>query len=983
MFRALLRSSPVLALLAASPVLAAPPEVAVFRTQKVGDTTYFQVAFHKPADLTALPMPRVDVGQMNESVRRRLARMPRLVPQDDRSDAVCFVYRTSTGHYLEFVGRLHSGKEAAKFLLLYPSEKKPEILRTIVPQLAREDFVQVAVRLDPEKAEAFAPPRKDAAERFAGLDEVWAHSRAEGFAVLEALCPDFGYYGLARELTARRHKLSVPPIDAARAPAQEAEYRRLYEMSTGATALTESLALNRMRGGRPEPRADRTIHIDDVRGVTIGEHPWEKMMAGRKPAAEPLAGLVPHDNWYLAFKSIRSFIELGEHMDQWGTNALRAWDYNSRDTLLKQRYEKQLCLGSTGLAKTLGPAIIRGVALTGSDLYFREGTDLTVIFHVKNRELFLASVATFIERARKEHGERLREGKEEYRGVKIETFTTPRREVSLNRASVDDYVIYSNSPAALRRVLDTQAGRNKALAESLDFQYMRTVFKRDEAAEDGFAFLSDALIRQLVGPASKIKEKRRIEALTSLNLATNGALFAVAESGKLPADREALLTASGLKEAELDVPEGKVVTWDGEARVAFSDEYNTIHFARPLCELPITRITPREKTDYDAFRDDYMRLWRRFFDPVGIRLSLTNERIRIETYILPLINNSAYNELRRQSGNGSATFDLSTVSPRTMFQFFAHLSPQEWPRSNTEGAIGDWFTLRWEDSPAYRQMLASWVKREFGELSWEELQNQEAGLFLQLPFTLGVKIGNEKSFDQLFSLAEQLLPNEFRKETVKYRGIDLQKLTFNPDSKVSDEVNRALGLENAPKEKRIEPVLYHAKIGGVWYAGFTERTFRDMIDQVGGRKGDKTDVNTSVYIAPEAIFEAREAMRGYLEWETHRRATANTPLWEVLYQAGVVKPGDGDDVCARTAFHYFGFVPVSHDGALYRFDQATREVVNARHGSLRRPRLHDDLAPKSPLADLLQQLRTIRADLLFREDGIHTTLTLDRRVKKE
>ena len=59
------------------------------------------------------------------------------------------------------------------------------------------------------------------------------------------------------------------------------------------------------------------------------------------------------------------------------------------------------------------------------------------------------------------------------------------------------------------------------------------------------------------------------------------------------------------------------------------------------------------------------------------------------------------------------------------------------------------------------------------------------------------------------------------------------------------------------------------------------------------------------------------------------------------------------------------------------------EVRNARHGSPRRPQTHKELAEDAPLNRLLDQLRTIRADLRFREDGVHTVLTVDRQPKEK
>ena len=56
----------------------------------------------------------------------------------------------------------------------------------------------------------------------------------------------------------------------------------------------------------------RTMDVTKLPAIDVAEHPWEKMMAGKKPADEPLAKLVPHDHYYIAFKNFRAFLEFGE-----------------------------------------------------------------------------------------------------------------------------------------------------------------------------------------------------------------------------------------------------------------------------------------------------------------------------------------------------------------------------------------------------------------------------------------------------------------------------------------------------------------------------------------------------------------------------------------------------------------------------------------------------------------------------------------------
>ena len=85
-----------------------------------------------------------------------------------------------------------------------------------------------------------------------------------------------------------------------------------------------------------------------------------------RPSPEPLAKLIPDDNWYVHCKNLGRLLELGDLFDQWGTNLIRAYEVHSKDYQLKQRYEKQLCIKSTWMGKKLGPFVVRGLAVTGN-----------------------------------------------------------------------------------------------------------------------------------------------------------------------------------------------------------------------------------------------------------------------------------------------------------------------------------------------------------------------------------------------------------------------------------------------------------------------------------------------------------------------------------------------------------------------------------------------------------------------------------------
>jgi hypothetical protein len=1032
---------------------AASSGVQELRIQKVGDVTYFHVRLEVPREMVPERDRPRDLGGL---VSATPALAPRLLAPDDQLRLVCqrterpgffrdrfgtppgpvaggVVKNSETKEAaprpprrpvpvegLEFVGRtLSTGKVKAKLLYPVPARRLP-LLRRLARRTPPPVWKERAIVLDfatakevPVPAEAaerkekprpgreeFRPPVRD------DLEGLWAIAQVNQFLALDNEVREFGFYGFAATATARKFGVRDPNVQPVRVwnrvqgtwgPRGRFFDRELYETTTGAAAIAESLQLRRMNAIGPRSAEEkRTIPISKVRGIDIAEHPWKEMIGEKKPVPEPAARLVPHDNYYLHFKRIARFLEFSDLLDVWGTNLTRAYETTSRDHRLKQRYQQQLCLRSTALGKTLGPLVIRGVTLTGNDAYLREGSDLAIIFEVVNRKVFLSAVEPFLAEARKKFGEQLRQSKDAYHGVPIESFVTPLREVSLHRANLDGFVVYANSPVGLRRILDAYQGRSKRLAESLDFQYMRTVFRTDDKEEDGFAFLSDAFIRNLVGPASKIKERRRLEALVSLYMLTHGALYTAWETGRSPLSNPNLLNVTGLKREELPVPEGKPAFWDTENLVARSDAYNTIHFATPLVELPLEQVTTTEAAEYERFRQEYLGLWRQYFDPIGMRVSLRDGKVRLDTYILPLIENSSYNQLRRITGGKSVRYDPASLSAKTLLQYVLRLSDDVNDRGAWLGGpgrggeslpmmlawsaldpVGDWFLFRLDDGPAYEKLYRLSERAERGEPT---SIGETAKVVWTLPVAIGVDMRNPMTFAAtlaaLRSSVMLSLPGAVTWAPLekKYKGVSIVRIQATPAGR-----DRLRSLLGEPRRKDgFLPAFYYATIDGGFYLTLNEEMMRSLIDGAEARKGKGVEVATSLYVAPKAAEHTRGLFRRLLEQQTHQQARTALPIWHALYRSGIIAPDATPEQARATAYRYLAFVPVSPDGTVYKYDRNYHEVVNDRHGSLRRPRLRATTADDSPLNFLLDQLRSVRADLRFREDGIHTVLTLER-----
>ncbi|MBI3822679.1 MAG: hypothetical protein HY289_08365, partial [Planctomycetes bacterium] len=231
----------------------APVKVRLLRVQQVGATTYFHVRFDAPADLLDAA---IRPGPYAEAERRALALTPMLVPQDGKTSAV--YQRLDLEHFrpnvqfrdraeippidgLEFAGKL-DGAGKAKFVLLYPTttkEKAPpgiqdkELAKLLRPTRWRE----VPIEMDFAKSDAL--PAK------ANLEKLWAHAQASRFAVLEAQAPQTGFFGFACAATGRKYGVPDPALEGERLTADEHVHRKMFDLTTGALAITESLALKR------------------------------------------------------------------------------------------------------------------------------------------------------------------------------------------------------------------------------------------------------------------------------------------------------------------------------------------------------------------------------------------------------------------------------------------------------------------------------------------------------------------------------------------------------------------------------------------------------------------------------------------------------------------------------------------------------------------------------------------------------------------
>ena len=460
----------------------------------------------------------------------------------------------------------------------------------------------------------------------------------------------------------------------------------LFGTFTGALAVQESLQLDTMRGdqpggvGRPArpgtppppqpPRPPGPVKVETLIGPSQPSHPWEKLLAGRTPDIGPLAGLVPQEYYFAEFKSVARLHETLGTGQLWAGHVFTQVLGGGGAQGTAARIKAQLGLGTLPPEQydKLG---VEAVAVVGSDPFLTEGSDVTLLVKGKT----VATLGGLLDASAT--------GKGEHVGIAYSARTAPDRSIHVYTATPrPDLHVRGNSLPAFERVLECVAGKTAdgkpagRLGETAEFRYVRTRMPRGAAEEDGFVFLSDGFIRRLTGPQLKLTERRRVLVYNHLRMIGHAALLFRTEHGRPPKSLEELARAGCAPgvfgEDDLTHPDGGTYSLTGDGMSGVCSKYGRAEFLTPCIERPLAEVSADEAAQYQRFVTEYSRYWRTFFDPIAVRVSLTPTHYRLETLVLPLIENTIYTELARGAGKPAA-MDLLPTPAREVGGLWVHL----------------------------------------------------------------------------------------------------------------------------------------------------------------------------------------------------------------------------------------------------------------------------------------------------------------------
>jgi hypothetical protein len=645
------------------------------------------------------------------------------------------------------------------------------------------------------------------------------------------------------------------------------EIEQTMDWATGALSLSSAL---RIRDSLPlgTLRHEKTVPFQSLLAPSLAKHPFESMLLnlGRVAPTEGMAKAVPAEFWYVRSKDLSTLFNVSEQFQTAGSPFLRLIGGSSMSRGLLERYETMLGLKRSEFTKVLGPTLIDTVALTGSDAYLKEGTDLTLLFEVKAVDAFRAAITLMTALRAKEHAG-MERSEIAINGVNVTQTLSKDGAIYQFFAITGTVAIVSNSLGAITRVLNTVAGKHSSLADEADFKYM---LARDaDTHADLLVYLSDRFIAEVAGPRQRILESRRVRANSELLTPGLATMLHGYLQGRSPRTKNELFDSGTLKKVDLVHHDGAVIEF--EPGQAPRSKYGIPSFLTPIIDLETPKtVSEAEAAAYANWSRQYENMWAGVIDPAMLRFAITEgkpKKLSVDLRVLPLLTDLKYNEFFDVVGDARVKADSVSDGVRMLFalshdaRWRRELNEMFQPDSLVKGLsldiLGDWALVGVKDDPAIIKVLRD------ADLSFEwchvKTERNILNALGTLPLYAGVGIasytGAAFAISALRQMGTSSLGDEFNWAVIgKEHGV--------PITRVQMGVN--FGSRSKSGKPEPEFTIYFSLLKDAVYVAQNEATLRQLVDaHLGGRAPTPSNVNSN---APDQIIlDLTPKRRGTIE----------------------------------------------------------------------------------------------------------------------
>jgi len=561
----------------------------------------------------------------------------------------------------------------------------------------------------------------------------------------------------------------------------DTDLNRTFDFYTGGRAISENMQLDRELRAL-EDLSNLDTPIDSLSGITIAEIDWKPLIEGKTPERDALAHAIPHDQHVLFFPSFQAMVDMVDETRARGTPVLHLVETRTEDAGTLGRYENQLCLPLDGFSRIIGPKLIQGVAMTGSDPYLRTGSDLAVLFDTRDVDalkralLIRQGLAMMTESSAKTVSGRLANGMI-YTGL-----VSDGRRICSYLAVLDKMVVVSNSVHQLNRLALTFKGDGLSINDLDEYTFFRSRYKKGAPEETAFLIVSDATIRRLCGPKWKIGASRRTRA---------AALMMQLQAEHLGELQSGSVVRSEIKlDAPIPLLEGFFINEGGVSSATFGN----LDFLTPIAELEIDMVSKIEKDAYIRFSQAYSRQWSTLFDPIAARFNVKEGKIGLDLTVMPLTVFSDYRELIDFAGDAVIESGARGMHKEAIFHFVMSLDrdSKEVKEINNFAMsvsksvnpltwIGDWIAIYADEDPFWQGLEEAADKEgDKGIGRYMEQKLPSIPIAIQLDISSQFKLATFLTAFRAY--VDQSSPGMLQWEAKKHNGLNYVKVSSTEES---------------------------------------------------------------------------------------------------------------------------------------------------------------------------------------------------------
>lgn len=536
-----------------------------------------------------------------------------------------------------------------------------------------------------------------------------------------------------------------------------------YEIFSSGRAVAENLRLDRVLDIDLEDI--RYIEIDSLPGLNVDEIDWASRIEGLQPLLDGGAKWVPQDQYGVFFPSLSVLMATLNEASQSGTPVLNLLDPRSVDFGTRDFYLSQMCLDSLFAEPGNWEQDIDDVTITGSDPYFRTGTDVAVVLHT-GRDHDLGELL---------HQHQLTSGAESFPGTLIkgrdwhyECLRSKDRSICSYVTWGDGVVIVSNSLAQLERVVDAYDGTIPNLLKAPEYTFFRHRYPLKAEDERAFLILTDPTIRRWGSAKWRIGAARRTQAL-------------------------ALKLNQRAAEIERQLPHPYPMPL---AETPDLTEYGSWQFQTPILELQIDKVSLEEQDQYTRFRERYQRAWRDAFDPIAATLAVNETGMELDITIEPLVMNSSYWNYLNVCIGAQLPADAGDIHPQALMQWAMAINQDSVSFRQTSETLSDFLPAL--DASPFQSSPLQWVGDSLSMYFddspfWDDLANCEnpddyiTDNLHRIPFGLDVAVKDRMRLVAFLAglrgLIVRLDPGSPPWKTQHHREVPYVEITMSDDAR--------------------------------------------------------------------------------------------------------------------------------------------------------------------------------------------------------